>query len=49
MSYTPRKIGAWFEVSQKNYRRELLDRFFVTRTAQHGDKKDCNKLMKALK
>ena len=49
MSYTPRKIGAWFEVSQKNYKRELLDRFYVVRTAQHGDKKACDKLMKALK
>ena len=49
ITYTPRKISAWFEISHSNYNRELTELFHVMRTAQHGNEKQCKKLLRRLK
>lgn len=47
--YTPKRLVAFVELANKRKNRELIELFSITRTSYHGEKKDCNKLLKELK
>ncbi|MEA5159970.1 hypothetical protein U5903_04200 [Cereibacter johrii] len=48
LAMTPRQLSAVMQLEASTRSRELLEGFSISRIAAHGEKKDCDKLVKDL-
>lgn len=49
LSMTPRRLSAVMQLESEARSRELSESFSIQRVAAHGEKKDCEKLLKDLR
>jgi len=48
LGLTPRQLGAVMGLEHESRSRDLVENFTVARVAQHGEKKDADRLIKEL-